>query len=352
MFLHKINVNNKRKGSIVLETAIVLPIFISVILSITLLIKIIYTHEVIQYAISQTANELAAYSYLYHLSGVEGIHNEMQQKIEEIPMEFEIPDEIKHIFHSIIKGAYNDTLSQLCIPIAKICLKKYLITDKIEDPDERLKTLDIVDGFEGLDFSMSGFFEGDNDNIHIVVRYKIDIPTPVKIFPLLTIIQKASVRGWLGGDEKNYAKKDDEKQEDIWSLDNFTRGKKIREIFGANLPFTFPVIARFDFASGTATMIKSMDLTLKSYQNPKILSRKIKLYIGNLQAYSGQEVPWGKNQIIIKNNNIIKKELILVIPNNEITSEIEFEIEQCVLYANNKNIHLNVKKYGHKIIKN
>ena len=260
----------------------------------------------------------------------------------------EIPDELKYIFYSIIKGAYDDSINQLCIPVTKLCLKKNLVTDEIKDPDERLKMLDVVDGFEGLDFSMSGFFEDDNDNINIVVRYKIDLPTPVRIFPPFTIIQRASVRGWLGGDEQNNESREDEKQEDIWSLDNFTRGRKIRKLFGANLPFTFPVLASFNYGSGTATMIKSMDLTSASYQNIERVSKKIKFHIEELEAYNGQEKPWGQDKIIIKNNNIIKRQLILVIPNNPITSVVELEIEQCKLYAQSKGINLKIQKYGHK----
>ena len=46
------------KGSVTLEAAIALSLFISVILSVSLMMKIIYTHEIIQNALSLTANEL------------------------------------------------------------------------------------------------------------------------------------------------------------------------------------------------------------------------------------------------------------------------------------------------------
>lgn len=66
--------------------------------------------------------------------------------------------------------------------------------------DKKLKSLGVVDGMEGLDFSHSSIFDkkapGD---INIVVVYKM------KVIPLLgdwevTFAQSASTRGWIGGD--------------------------------------------------------------------------------------------------------------------------------------------------------
>lgn len=359
------NVCTKRsdKGSMTLETAIALPIFISIILSVSLLLKIIYTYEIMQNAISLAANELSAYSYLYYLSGIEDIRDKLDGKIDEISGEIlneifneifndalniQPPEELKDVLYSFIKGTYDDAINQICIPLVKICVRKYLVTDEIKDPNKRLEALDIAGGFDGLDFSMSEFFEDDNDTINIVIEYRINIPTPMKIFPPLRIIQNASVRGWVGGDEIIDRNEDEKVQEDIWSLDNFTRGRKIRNIFGANLPLTFPVIARFDHGSGTAVMIKSMDLTLEYYQKPEIVSKKIKQHINELKEYKGQEVPWGRDRIIIKQDNIMKRKLTLVIPENPITSVIEKELEECKFYAESNGVNLSIIKYGNK----
>ncbi|HOJ09667.1 MAG TPA: TadE/TadG family type IV pilus assembly protein [Clostridiales bacterium] len=348
--------NIKDKGSVTLEAAIAIPVFISVIMSISLFIKVIYTHEIIQNAISHTANELASLSYIYHASGIEGLHNEILEKFKDIPdihievdsstdipAEFDIPPELREILYNVLKGIYEDSFNQLCIPIARLCSKKYLTTYEVKDPDNRLRMLDIIDGFKGLDFSMSEFFEED-DNIDIVVRYKVKIPAPVRIFPSICIIQKASVRAWLGGDE--IIEKDEKGEDDIWSLDNFSRGRKIRELYGANLPFNLPVIARFE--KGTATMIKSMDLTADSYQEPELVSKKVELYINELLGYQGQEVPWGKDQIIIKPGDIKVRQLILVIPGNPIEPKVINTLEECRLKAGTEGIILKIEKYGYK----
>lgn len=270
---------NSNKGSVTMEASIVLSIFICVAISIAFFIKLVYTHEIMQHALNQTANEMSQLSYLYHVSGIKDIEEEIFQNLdEEIGKIYVIPENLRDMLHSVIKGMYEDDFNRLCSILTKIYMEKYFIDvdNKTEDPDKKIKRLNINDGMSGLDMSMSSFFEDDINDIDIVVRYKIDIPVPIKIFPALHIVQRATVKAWLFGDEII-----DNNEEDIWSLDNFTRGKKIREIFGANLPFNFPVIARFN--SGTATMIKSMDITTKSYQNPEMVKRKLSFMLMNLQ---------------------------------------------------------------------
>lgn len=70
-----------------------------------------------------------------------------------------------------------------------------------EYADKKLKSLGVVDGFEGLDFRYSCIFP-DNapTDVNIIVVYE------VKVFPWLTddlkvrFSQSASTRGWIGGD--------------------------------------------------------------------------------------------------------------------------------------------------------
>ncbi|QUI24619.1 pilus assembly protein [Vallitalea pronyensis] len=54
----------KLQGSLTVEAAVVLPIFLMAILSVVYIIKIMFIHESIQYALSETANEMATYAYL------------------------------------------------------------------------------------------------------------------------------------------------------------------------------------------------------------------------------------------------------------------------------------------------
>ena len=62
-------IKNKR-GSITIEAAISLPIFIFCIFTIAFIIRIIYIQEKVQFAVTNAANEMAMYSYLYDKSGI------------------------------------------------------------------------------------------------------------------------------------------------------------------------------------------------------------------------------------------------------------------------------------------
>ena len=130
--------------------------------------------------------------------------------------------------------------------------------------------------------------------------------------------------------------------EDIWSLSNFQRGLKIRRIFGANLPNSFPVIARYD--AGKAVMIKSMDLTAASYQKGDTAERTLKGYLKELKKYQGQEKPWGSDSIVIRNEDIKQKELILVIPQNNVNAN-EMLLKDIVTYADSIGINMIIERH-------
>ncbi|NLC68709.1 MAG: hypothetical protein GX754_08030 [Clostridiaceae bacterium] len=333
-------------GSVVIEAAVALPFFLCVVITLVYSLKVIYTHEIIQHALNQTANELSQLSYIYHASGLDGLLEETGDKLlamldEEMNKLLPVPEESREELYFFMKGMYEDDLEKLCSGLAKIIMKKYLVSDKMQDADKVLRNLNIIDSMDGLDMSMSGFFENENNDIDLMVKYRVDIPAPVKIFYPLCLVNRACARAWLYGDENT------RNEEDIWSLDNFTRGKKIRAIFGANLPLNFPVIAKF--SQGVAVMIKSMDLTSKSYQDAVFAQKKIHEYINELAAYNGQEKPWGKRGIVIRQGDIKTKQVLLVIPGNPIRNEIEELLQECRIYAAGNGVELRIERYGYKM---
>jgi len=375
---------NRDKGSVTVEASIVFPIFVCVIISIIFLIKAVIVHEIIQHAINEAAHELSAASYLYHVSGLQKVHDLVQEGLEKDARLFKEhaqtvldacsdvtligeagkaigealndPDkEIRSIGSIFAQYAFESMKTEACIPAVKLFVKKYLETDLKKDADKMLKELNVKDGFNGLDFGLSSFFKDGNNNIDIVVTYTLDIPVPVKIISGLPVTQRATVKAWLGGNDtcwmtdSEYDEESSESEnmeEDIWSLDNFERGRRLRNIFGANLPNTFPVISAFK--DGTATLIKSMDLTASSYQNPKTVKERICGYIDDLAAYQGQEQPWGRDRIVIRRSEIMSKELILVIPENPAASGVNIVLRECAEFASAKDVRLKVVKYGYK----
>lgn len=368
-----------------------LPIFICAVLAVTFLIKITYVHEMVQYAINSAACEMAESSYIYYLSGIQGVHDQVRDEVsgraqvfkEHASSVFDAFDwfteddnssaqsddgtgrtgkktgkaggltdtiseigrdpleELKNIACLLAGGAFDDVKTELCIPVAKLYMRKYLDCSGSGDIGKRLERLSIVNGLEGMDFSDSSFFEDRENDIDIVVNYKLDIPLPFKILPELSITQRASAKAWLGGDDP-VQEPDGKTGESVWMMSNFKRGEVIRTRFGANLPAKFPVIARFE--DGSAMMIKSMDLTAEYYRSPLNVEDKLNDYISRLAAFKGARL----GEVRIDEGGIKERRLKLIVPENEIKPEIQNILDLCSARALSKGIRLEVIRYQRK----
>ena len=84
-----------------------------------------------------------------------------------------------------------------------------------------------------------------------------------------------------GSEEDSEADKDS-----IWSLSNFDRGDAFRELYGANLPKTFPVIDAYN--GGEVTAIRSIDLTSPYYQDISHIEKELKEDITSLSLFEPQ----------------------------------------------------------------
>ncbi len=391
------------KGALTVEAAIIMPLILCAFFSVILLIKTVCTYEMIQHAIDETASEIAASSYIYHISGIRDLHDTVRNSVndrsdvveeqlgsvidaysslkgigsgvnnegvtglidsvdavEDTKKSFseifdhtkniasDPVDELKSIAFYIAGGTFDDIKTQLYIPIVRLYMKKHLVSESIPNIDERLRALGIADGFSGLDFSESSFLSDRDENIDIVVRYRVKLPLPLQFYRDLEFVQRVKVKAWMGGDEKTgvLGAGAVAEGEDIWSLNNFQRGLKLRRKFGANLPNSFPVIARYE--NGKAVMIKSMDLTADSYRTASNTEKTLKGYINELAEYKGMEKPWGSDNILIRGEDISQKELLLIIPENQPGESNEAALLNMKEYAGSRGISLVVRRYGMK----
>lgn len=335
-----IKVFKQGKGSITLEASIVLPLFICILISVIYLIKLVYTHELVQHAIDEAAWEVASSAYVYRASELKEAEALIKNNLAGI---FGDDEEISGLFSGIAADALaNKAKAELFVPVAQMYTAKYIAQEGL-DADSRLRMLNIKNGISGMDFSQSGFLQDSEENVEIVVSYEMELPLPVNILPDLKIVQRAVSKAWLSGDEPS---EDDEEADDIWLLGNLERGTKIRTIFGANLPYSFPVISSFE--SGKAILIKSMDLTDESYQYAFNVRETLEGYIDELAGFRGQETPWGSKKIVISSKAITARQLILVIPENELLPEVEQMLGICASYASGRGVELKVVRYGLK----
>lgn len=166
--------NQKAKGSLTVEAALVVPIFLFATLIFLYFFQISYLHEKINSAMTQVALYCSKQAYLTN----------------ELIEEFEI--------NSI--GEENEILSflsdQLDIPEAisgsyyKFLLQEYIQLSTIENSI-------IVGGYSGIDIYQSGYLL-DGETIDIIVSYECKLPLVFFGVKSISCIQRIQTRGWIG----------------------------------------------------------------------------------------------------------------------------------------------------------
>ncbi|WP_242835647.1 pilus assembly protein TadE [Ruminiclostridium josui] len=325
-----------------MEAAICLPFFIMVVILFVFLIKAYFAHEIIQHAISGACNEMSVYSLIYYSTNAEDLIGGVEKFINSEKVSDELENtELLHYIREFGKDVKDYLRAQaVLVPITKILVREYLGTSS-DRADIKLKNLNLTDGLEGIDFTQSKFLD-DGRSIDIVAEYELEFPFLTQLLPGIKITQTASACVWAGEDGVSSLKGDSEENEQcVWDLENIKRGREIRRLQGANLPFNFPVISKYD--NGIATSIKSLNLDELYYHNTDNLQSKVKGYIKKLQEFNGGK----RGSVTIDGSQIYKKELILVVPETNITSAQLQTLNKCIDIAEENGIRLKiVKAYG------
>ena len=130
----------------------------------------------------------------------------------------------------------------------------------------------------------------------------------------------------------------EEKSSSVWDLDNFERGSTIREKYGGNLPYNFPVISIYD--GKDVVSIKSMDTTSPYYADKNHVQKKLKSYIRDLESFDGADY----SGTIVTLSAGSKKTLLLVIPENGPESGEQY-IHEMKNYAEERGINIRVERF-------
>ncbi|MCT4542574.1 MAG: pilus assembly protein [Vallitalea sp.] len=274
----------KLKGSLTVEAAMVLPIFLMAILSIIYIIKIIYIQENVQYSLSETANEMSTYAYVLEKSKIlstqqqiysnaikenneqsiinnsyylyeiienassytsrntsyedivfEDISNtnnlnvfisnytntikEIKNKIiNNTEIAFASLNIIMDSIDSMLKGVQGLLINE-CLQEGFEVINNYVGSKIAEDilsnyiTDEEYKKWYIVNGKDGMDFKNSKFMLEDED-IDLIVNYKIAIPIPFPGIKDINMMQRVKVRGFTGNRKYyNFAEENEDNNE-------------------------------------------------------------------------------------------------------------------------------------------
>ncbi|WDV46943.1 pilus assembly protein [Clostridiaceae bacterium M8S5] len=228
--------HNKNKGSLTVEAAIVLPIFIFVIITVAMFIKVVYIQELVGHALKDSVNEMALTSYLFNVSGLYNPdkNNRTIKDIDEfLNIRYllngdidETVDDIKKLnIKDIVKKEGKDA-------VGNMLLSKYL---KKHDIDEhRLNKL----GAKNLSLRQSTYFNG-NEDIDAVLTYEFELPVTFKT-STIKITQRAIARAWMSGGEniaiggKNKEDKYDDKESTIVFVSS--KGSRYHR-YGCNMIF-------------------------------------------------------------------------------------------------------------------
>ncbi len=329
------------RGSITVEAAILLPVFIAAIMTFVFIIKVYYVHEIMQQAITSACEEMSLYSLLYYETNADELISSLEKFTSSQKADNTSGDTwIAPIIEQFGKDASDYVRAQVVlVPISKILVKKNLEVSYFDNVDNRLRLLNLKDGFEGIDFSSSRML-ADDKSIDIIISYKMSFPFLKEFIPEIKITQMASSYVWAGEAGAQNAGEEAEVT-CVWNMSNINRGREIRKLQEANLPFNFPSIAIFK--NGTATSIKSLNIDDTYYKNANNLKNKLLMYINKLEEFQGGE----SGGVTIEKWQIYKKELRLIIPQTELMANQQQTINECIQVAKKKGIDLVIiKAYG------
>ena len=324
-----IDKKERNNGSCTVEACIILPVIISVLLFMIYVVRAVTALNCLDNAMLKTARLLSDYGILYHEYGLEELENTALEKIGEFINEKtgdSTGTSVLFRFASLRDcAAYGDDL--LYSKAAEMICDYYLKKDPL-----------IKNGYVKLDklsFSGSCFYNKSDD---------IELRATVRLFDFVKAGTSVRVRAWIRGDNPLLAI--DESGLTVWDMGNLQRGKILRAIFGANMPYDYPVIAIYDVNKGEATVIKSLDVTAPYYNSGKGLEKELTDMIEKFRKFDTTDgYAMRDGYQIIKKGDIKKKKLMLVMPTNEPTEFQMGVINSSMVKAASYNISMEIVTY-------
>lgn len=164
-----------KQASLTVEAALVMPLFLYFMIAFLYFIQIFMLQEQIQTSITKMALNLSKTAYL----------------CKDFPDLEELLDFDQTVFGNEFDISLNELADSVTSPsILKLYASNYINTDRINNSC-------IKNGFEGISFENSSIFN-DQDEIDIVVKYKVKIPVKVFVIGEMTMVQRVKLRSWTG----------------------------------------------------------------------------------------------------------------------------------------------------------
>ncbi len=301
---------NKR-GSITLETAIALPLLLFVAFSLLQYPVAAQAGLLIRNAADNTAAETAM---VVAASDAAGIDDGLQRVLEEAVGDPEAAGRLLDI-SAVLAGG----------PFIRERIIHWMTPGDRTDP--------CLKGVHDLDVRIEGALSDGEVYLHVSYRLDLLFGTRSASFDTLLPVAHSVSGSSVSADSDG-----------VWSLDNLERGRVLRIRNGGNLPMGYPVIAAY--REGTATSIRSMDVTAPGLQSEDSVFDALCEEIDLLSSFDGTDRPWGSGQIHIQPGDIRSRILFLVIPENPMGPVVRAEMERAAVYADCAGISLVVSAQG------
>lgn len=184
------------RGSLTVEAALVLPIFIYIIIAFVYFLQIIGIQENLQNAITETGFFTAKYAYVYDYLNEYEQNNDSQndaqkENSEEDKDNSEKEEESEENTKSKLESSIEAVIAKgIDSAYYKIKMQDYLDVNKINHSC-------IENGFDGVHTYLSSFMRED-DAIDIILTYNIKLPLLFINLDEIPVMQRVRMRGWNG----------------------------------------------------------------------------------------------------------------------------------------------------------
>lgn len=248
---------------------------------------------------------------------------------------FQISDEISSLVsNSLLNSFESEYLTSKGDNVLLSLGENLLLKNKIEEEEKT---------FEKRINNFNACVESDDEFVNISCSYNFIMPFKLFDSGLISRKQIYSKRMFQGGmsleDYKIVSKKIDAGF-DVWSLENYERAKVISNLLGGTDSFNGNGIDKIE--NGRAVAIVSLDFRKSSYQEVEKVTDRVRDEIDKLVLFKNGYVA-GE---FVTENTYTKKVLELVIPDSDISPELEKEFLRIKNEANNKGVSLKITQIG------
>lgn len=186
----------KQRGSVTLETCLVLPIFFFLIMGIYGLFWVFTAHNEVTHALVQSSRSLSLDPYLNEkISSPDLAANEFWGSLSDIFIDY-VRTSNDESFTS--RHKWYESAGSQADRVAKDRFVGYFAGGDKDAADERLRTLGVVNGLEGITIKT----EVEGEMLTLTISYKIQYIFDAFDLGKIPMKQSIKARLWMAGEDK------------------------------------------------------------------------------------------------------------------------------------------------------